>query len=528
MPTAPPLHPRRLLPLATGVAYVVWTLLAVTGVLGPLDRALLAPAADPDGGWFQAVASVGVVFAPVVQYAGLLVLAWWAVRRRLRELALAIVVAVALAWAGTTAAKLLLQLPRPPFSPDILGVSGWGYPSGHMAAVVTLAVMVTATMVTTRQSHRTTRGWRVGAVVIVLAMAVDRWALGAHWFSDIVGGVLWGLTAALLALLICRVDLYPEPASAEQRAPEPTPGAGVDEPEPPRAAVIYNPTKVTDVPTFMRHVEYELERRGWRRAIWLETTAEDPGYEMAAIAKRKQVDLVIGAGGDGTVRVIAAGLAGTGIPFGLVAAGTGNLLARNMGIPLDEVRALEVAFDGADRPIDLIRVQVDGQEQEYACAFAGIGIDAEIVTADEGLKKAIGSSAYVVTAAQHTDHVPINARISVDDGPRVQTRAHMVLVGNVGVLQGGLQLIPEASPDDGVLDLLVASPRTISDWITVIARLVLRRDREDRSLARGTGRKVDVTLDRPERFELDGDPQGTCTRLTAEVDPGALLLRVPR
>ena len=124
-----------------------------------------------------------------------------------------------------------------------------------------------------------------------------------------------------------------------------------------RAAVIFNPAKVTDWITFRRHVDYELKSRGWDRALWLETTSEDPGRAMTEQAVRENVDLVLGAGGDGTIRVICSGLAHTGIPFGLIPAGTGNLLARNIGIPLDEVAALDVAFDGADKAVDLVQSQ---------------------------------------------------------------------------------------------------------------------------------------------------------------------------
>ena len=226
--------------------------------------------------------------------------------------------------------------------------------------------------------------------------------------------------------------------------------------------------------------------------------------------------------------MIAAGLAGTGTPFAVVAAGTGNLLARNMGIPLDEVRALRVAFDGADRPIDLIRVRADDKDPEYFCALAGIGIDAAFVEADEELKRALGYSAYVVQAARNADHAALDTRISIDGRPATTTRAHLVLLGNVGLLQGGIQLIPQARPDDGLMDLLVASPRTMRDAIGLVARVLVRRERRDDRLTRAVARRVEISVDPADRYELDGDPQGTCSRLTAEVAPGALVLRVPR
>ncbi|WOQ17487.1 diacylglycerol kinase family protein [Raineyella sp. W15-4] len=519
-----PRHLRRWLPPALLLAYVVWTAAAASGLLGPLDRALLLdPPLDRAGGPFQVLASIGVVGAPVVLYTGLAVLAWWAYRRRLRELTWAILLAVALSWAGVEVAKVVLRMPRPATAPDILGVSGWGYPSAHLAAVMTAVVMITATMMTTRQSHATTRGWWVGGAVLVLFYGLDRWGLGAHWFSDIVGGALWGALSAGWALLLTRVHVHADPAPTDRDA------GTTETEEQPRAAVIYNPTKVLDVPTFVRHVEFELTGRGWRRAIWLPTTEDDPGIEMTAIAVRKGVDLVIGAGGDGTVRVIAAGLAGTGIPLAVVPAGTGNLLARNLAIPLDEVRALETAFEGEDRTIDLIRMQADDGEPDHFCVMAGIGIDAAIVgEAATELKRAIGNGAYVLSAARHANHPALDTRISLDGEPALRTRAHLVLIGNVGLLQGGIQLMPDARADDGLLDLVVASPRGIRDWLSVFTRVLTRGDRTDERLRRLTGRSVEIVVDHPDRYELDGDPQGTCTRLTAEVVPGALVLRVPR
>ncbi|WP_239022427.1 diacylglycerol/lipid kinase family protein [Raineyella fluvialis] len=275
-------------------------------------------------------------------------------------------------------------------------------------------------------------------------------------------------------------------------------------------------------------MDFELTGRGWRRAIWLPTTEDDPGVEMTAIAVRKEVDLVIGAGGDGTVRVIAAGLAGSGIPLAIVPAGTGNLLARNMGIPLDEVRALETAFEGVDRTIDLIKVSADGGEPDHFCVMAGIGIDAAIVgEADKDLKRALGNTAYLVSAAQHADHAALDTRVWVDGVPVLRTRAHVALIGNVGLLQGGIQLMPEARPDDGKLDLLVASPRSLRDWVSVFTRVLTRGNRTDERLTRLSGGSVEIVVDQPDSYELDGDPQGTCTRLTAEVVPAALVLRVP-
>ena len=296
-----------------------------------------------------------------------------------------------------------------------------------------------------------------------------------------------------------------------------------------RAAVIFNPTKVTDWAMFRRRVDYELTARGWQRTLWMETTTDDPGRAMAEQAVREGVDLVLGAGGDGTIRVICAGLAGTGVPFGLIPAGTGNLLARNIGIPLDEAAALDVAFDGMDKPIDLVRLTVDDGTPDYFAVMAGVGIDAVIMEGtDPNLKRAVGSAAYFVSAAQHANHPALHATITVDDQPEIKRRAHVIVIGNVGILQANIQLIPGARADDGVLDVLVASPRTVRDWVRLTTQVLTRRRREDDQLDRLTGHKVMIKVEERDQYQVDGDTVGECNTMIAEVLPGALTLRVPR
>ena len=224
--------------------------------------------------------------------------------------------------------------------------------------------------------------WQIGAGLLVIAIGFDRWLTGAHFVSDVVGGALFGGLVATAALVVAGVQVpVPHELVTElvrSKAPRRR------ERDPPRsAAVIFNPAKVTDWVTFRRHVEYELKTRGWHRALWLETTERRPrpGDDRQAVTEK--VDLVLGAGGDGTIRVICSGLAGTGIPFGLIPAGTGNLLARNIGIPLDEAARLDVAFDGVDKAIDLVKITVDGETPDHFAVMAGIGIDAVIMQGTE-------------------------------------------------------------------------------------------------------------------------------------------------
>ena len=526
----PPSRSSILIAISLLVAFVVWTWLTFSSsAFAAFDQRTLAPPLDPT----SRAAEIGAAFAlltwPGFEYAAMAAIALWAARRRLRQLAVALILVIVFSWGGVAALKLIFQRSRPEQALDLLTSTGHSYPSGHVAGAVALSIAVGATFAVTRQTVRARVLWQVGSGLLVLAVAFDRWLVGGHYITDIVGGALWGALAATAALLVAGVSV-PIP---HELVGEIVRGRAVSEEIPAaplrRAAVIFNPAKVTDWITFRRHVEYELKSRGWDRALWFETTSEDHGRAMTEQAVREKVDLVLGAGGDGTIRVICSGLAHTGIPFGLIPAGTGNLLARNIGIPLDEVAALDVAFDGVDKALDLVRLQLDDQPPDHFAVMAGIGLDAVIMErADPKMKKAVGSAAYFVSAAQNANHPAMHATIAVDDQPPIKRRAHLIVVGNVGFLMANIQLIPGARADDGMLDVLIASPRTLSDWIRLTTRVLTRRKQPDDQLDRLTGHKVTITVEERDHVQLDGDTVGECNTLTAEVVPGALQLRVPK
>jgi YegS/Rv2252/BmrU family lipid kinase len=293
-----------------------------------------------------------------------------------------------------------------------------------------------------------------------------------------------------------------------------------------RCAVIYNPTKVSD--KFRALVEDSLRREGWGDTLWLETSAEDPGRAMTKQAVAEQVDLVIGAGGDGTIRYVADGLAHTGIPLGLVPAGTGNLLARNLDLPLEELDAIEVALDGQVRVIDLVRITVDDRPAEHFAVMAGIGVDTMIMDeTDEDLKDTVGSAAYFVAAGKALGRLPVRMTVQLDTNRPVRRHAMLCVIGNVGRLRGNLTLIPGASPDDGLLDLYIASPRRFRHWVKLALRLITRRAKKDDQVDQHTGKTVRIIIDGKDNYQLDGDVVGEATTLTAEIQPGALATRVP-
>jgi YegS/Rv2252/BmrU family lipid kinase len=288
---------------------------------------------------------------------------------------------------------------------------------------------------------------------------------------------------------------------------------------------VVNPTKVGAPNAFRRRAETFMSRSGWDPPLWLETTEEDPGVGMSKQAVDEGCEVVFVCGGDGTVMAAATALAGSGVPMAIVPFGTGNLLARNLGLPLDdEASALRIGVHGATRQID-----VGAIEGKRFVVMAGLGFDAAIMRdAPERLKKTVGWPAYVVSGVKHMRGRRVSVTITIDDGEPIERRVRTVLVGNVGRLQGGLLLLPNARPDDGVLDIAVLAPRNAMDWARLTRRVVGRKDVPDRRMERFRGEHIVIAASRAQPRQLDGDLIEDAEVMDIQIEAGALAVRVPR
>lgn len=227
---------------------------------------------------------------------------------------------------------------------------------------------------------------------------------------------------------------------------------------------------------------------------------------MARRAIQETVDLVVVAGGDGTVRVVCAELARTDIPVAVLPAGTGNLLARNLGISLDLDIALAELLGGTEKRIDSVQVEGDQLGTDRFVVMAGLGLDAAIIAdAPDELKKRVGWAAYVVSTVRNLNHPFVRVEIVVDGQAPLRRRARTVVIGNVGTLQANIPLLPDALPDDGVIDAVVLAPRRISHWPRLALSLVVKSMQEGRHIERFTGKSIQVTAARTVRRQLDGD-----------------------
>jgi YegS/Rv2252/BmrU family lipid kinase len=291
--------------------------------------------------------------------------------------------------------------------------------------------------------------------------------------------------------------------------------------------VILNPVKIPDAESFRRTVDAALSDRGYDDSLWLETTVDDAGVAMAREAIEEKVDLVVVAGGDGTVRVVCAELASSGLPVAVLPAGTGNLLARNLGISLDLEVALAELLDGTEQQIDSVRIEGDELPADRFVVMAGLGLDAAIIDdAPDELKKRVGWAAYVVSTLRNLNHPSVRVEIQVDDQPPVRRRVRTVVIGNVGTLQANIPLLPDAKPDDGHIDVVVLAPRRLTHWPRVALGLIVKSIREQH-VERFTGHRIEIRAEKTVRRQLDGDTISEGRTLIAEVDPAALVVRIP-
>jgi len=423
---------------------------------------------------------------------------------------------------GYYAVKQVVERPRPHWADPINPAPGWSFPSGHattMGAAAGVTVVLATMLIRRRGLRRLLSG---SAIALAVLVGADRVFYGVHYTSDVVAGLLLGAAIVLFAL----VAFDPQPRSIAlimDPLPEAIP------PTERRFAAILNPVKVDDPAGFKVMVEQMALESGWKEVTWWETTVEDTGYQMAHEAAVSGAALVIAIGGDGTIRAVCEELAGTGVPVGIVPAGTGNLLARNLSIPLYLRAAVDVGLNGQDRAIDMVRVTGDEMEDATFLVMAGMGFDAAIMEGvNEGFKKKVGWLAYVWSALKALMFPVIRVEVSVDGGPFTRHRARTLVIGNVGHLQAGMPLIPDAVIDDGLLDVVMLYPRRFLSWVPLAARVLTRNRRTDETITRMRGREVIVRTQSPAPRQLDGDLIAPGKELRAECIHGRLLVRVPR
>jgi len=275
----------------------------------------------------------------------------------------------------------------------------------------------------------------------------------------------------------------------------------------------------------------ELRRRltdsGVEKLTWAEVPKSRKAPKQVRKAIEAQPDLLVVWGGDGMVQrsidVLARTKRGSKIPMAIIPAGTGNLLATNLGIPHDMEQAVDIALRGKRHRIDLGKLA-----GEHFGVMAGVGFDGAMISdADRKMKERLGKLAYVWAGLRHVEGEPATARITIDGVPWFDDEASCVLIGNVSMITGGIKAFDDAKPDDGWLDVGVATAHGALEWARALGTMAVGRSDRSPFVRTTRARRVDVKLKTKMPYELDGGARSTTKSFTASVRPGALKVCVP-
>lgn len=270
------------------------------------------------------------------------------------------------------------------------------------------------------------------------------------------------------------------------------------------------------------------------------TTVDSPGFAQARHAVDTAADRVLVAGGDGTVRHVAAGLKGSAVVLGIIPTGTANLFALNIGLPirgrfgasrvaLDVDAALQAPATAYD--VGTVTWVAHGQAQpesdarqseiwrtETFLAAAGLGKDAAAVAqTTEAHKGRWGWLAYLRTGARHLLEPPAQYVVQTDGRPPQTVFAWTVLWANTARIPTGIQVFPAADPRNGCLEMLCAHPLRTTQWAGVAWHGLLRHPERASALTYRTIQHARVSTNRPLALQLDGDAVGTTSQIRLSV-----------
>ena len=338
----------------------------------------------------------------------------------------------------------------------------------------------------------------------------------------------------------------------------------------PAATVVINRTLVRDLGRFRRRCLAAGAPGGWQPSF-LETTRDERGPGLVRGALASGAELIVAAGGDGTVRACVQALAGTQVPLAIVPLGTANLAARALGVPAGTRGALAVAFGGQERRIDLAAARLadaaglaegggpaggpgptggheltdshsppegpgpaespgpaDAAGTLTFAAMAGIGLDAQVVAATPRLlKRRAGWLAYAVAGAARLPGPGVWFTVRLDDGEPLARQARCVVVGNAGLLPGGFALLPRARLDDGLLDVGILAPKGAAGWLRVARGVLAGRGRSGPQLETHQARRVEIRAEASLPREVDGEVITPGRSLTVTLLRCSLTVRVP-
>jgi YegS/Rv2252/BmrU family lipid kinase len=295
------------------------------------------------------------------------------------------------------------------------------------------------------------------------------------------------------------------------------------------AIMIANPTSGS----YMQHLNqledtlFFLRRHGWQIELKFTQAAGD-AQKLAHEAVEQHRDVVIAVGGDGTINEIIQALAGSETALGVLPGGTANVWAREVGIPLDSIRAREVLVRGQTRRIDL-----GCANERYFLLMTGIGLDGEVTQAVEKKPlKRLGALAYVLIGTWLGLGYPSFRAFLQTDGRVVKVNALQIIIGNTQLYGGAVKYTWQAKCDDGLLDICIVRNRNIWGRVIVFLDFIFHREQRRQWVYYATCKVVKLRTRPAIAMQIDGDPAGYTRKgyppVTFTVAPHALKVIVPQ
>ena len=289
-----------------------------------------------------------------------------------------------------------------------------------------------------------------------------------------------------------------------------------------KVAVVANPAK--SLGGGLLEFRRELERAGVADPLWHEVAKSRKAPAALEQVLADGAELVFAWGGDGLVQRCIDALAGSDIPLAVLPAGTSNLLATNLELPVDIADSVAVGLTGERRRIDVGRFN-----GERFAVMAGSGIDAAMIRdADRGLKDRLGRVAYVWAGLKNLRSDPFAAKVKVDGVSWFDGDATCVLIGNLGGLFEGIEVFGDARPDDGRLEVGVVTAEGFAQWARTAARTVVAAADTSPFVQATKAQSIKVKLSRKVLYELDGGERSKTKSFKVKVEPAAITLCVPR
>jgi YegS/Rv2252/BmrU family lipid kinase len=267
-----------------------------------------------------------------------------------------------------------------------------------------------------------------------------------------------------------------------------------------------------------------LADNGHIRPIWYEVAKSRKARKAVRRAVKNGATLLFVWGGDGMVQRCIDALRGLDVAVAILPAGTGNLLATDLGIPKNIQKAVDIGLNGERRKLDVGIVN-----GERFAAMAGSGFDAIMIRdTSDAAKEALGRLAYFRSSLKAMQARSVRMRIRVDGAKWFKGKASCALIGNIGRLTGGVPVFLDASPFDGQLDIGVVTAKNVWEWLRVFLEIAKGGDARCRFLERTRAKKIDIKLKKARPYELDGGARPPARRLKVRIEAEAVTVCVPR